>query len=171
MRTFEFIKEDTGRWYVVLPEWPGIKEELEMVLGADTMLDVASENGSHKVRLCISEEPFDGSDELALTKVDKVEGAFYRLTEFEGKNIGLDMWLCNVTKFIFGGFPERIYIKNLPNSQRENQSGKAKNGEVILLQEQTLRRYEEELKQNPNSVFWKSVVKSTKEFIEKLKNK
>lgn len=32
--TFELVD---GRWYIVLPEWTGNKEDLEMVLGADIL--------------------------------------------------------------------------------------------------------------------------------------
>jgi hypothetical protein len=182
MKTLDFIKEDTGRWYVVLPEWAGQKEALEMVLGADTLLDIAAGNKCKSVRLNISEKQFDGSDELLLTKIDKIEGAFYRLTEFEGKNIDLDMWLCDVTKFVMGGFPEKIYIQSIEFSPKPKSpnieileecelptKSISKTEENIMIQEQSLRRYEEELKQNPDSIFWNGVVKTTKDYIKELK--
>lgn len=34
------------------------------------------------------------------------DGANYRLLEYK-----LDMWLCNVTKYVFGEFPATIYIR------------------------------------------------------------
>ena len=37
-----FYKEETNRWYVDLPCWSGLKEDLEMVEGADLMLDILS---------------------------------------------------------------------------------------------------------------------------------
>jgi hypothetical protein len=40
MKTFKFEKEKDNRWYIILPEWTGEKEELEMVCGADSMLDI-----------------------------------------------------------------------------------------------------------------------------------
>ena len=43
MRNYKFYKEETGRWYVDLPEWEGEKAELEMVLGADTFLEILSQ--------------------------------------------------------------------------------------------------------------------------------
>lgn len=115
IRTFDFVKEDTGRWYVVLPEWEGPKEALEMVLGADSMLDMMSGNENKIVTLKISEKPFTGSDRLDLTNINDSGGggAFYRATKFEGKNINMDIWLCDVMHFVFGGFPKRIYVRNI----------------------------------------------------------
>ena len=45
MRTFRFNKEEDNRWFVDLPEWEGEKDELEMVLGADMLLDIISKDG------------------------------------------------------------------------------------------------------------------------------
>ncbi len=39
MKRLRFYKEEDHRWYVDLHEWNGSKEELEMVMGADIMLD------------------------------------------------------------------------------------------------------------------------------------
>jgi hypothetical protein len=63
--TYNFIKEQSGRWYIDLPEWTGDKADLEMVAGADTMLDYVGK-GSDKVKLALSEEPFEGADILKL---------------------------------------------------------------------------------------------------------
>jgi len=38
----DFYKETTGEWYIDLPDYPGPKEDLQMVLGADKMLDPIS---------------------------------------------------------------------------------------------------------------------------------
>ena len=35
----DFEKEENGKWYVILPDWPYDHEELEMVDGADELLD------------------------------------------------------------------------------------------------------------------------------------
>jgi hypothetical protein len=37
-------------------------------------------------------------------------GAFYKLENYKGIEIGLEMWLCDVTKFVFGKFPKIIYF-------------------------------------------------------------
>ena len=51
-----FVKEESNKWYVVLPEWEGDKEELEMVLGADELLDRLSSYGD-SVRVEFDTEP------------------------------------------------------------------------------------------------------------------
>lgn len=108
MKLYRFTKEQNDRWFIVLPEWQGSKDELEMVMGADTMLDYIACGGS-EVMLYLSEEPFDGYD-LTLTLKEYIyDGAMYSLT---GKNFEcFDVWLCEVTKFVFGEFPQTIYIK------------------------------------------------------------
>ena len=39
VKHIRFYQDPDTRWYVDLPEFPGTKAELEMVLGADTMLE------------------------------------------------------------------------------------------------------------------------------------
>jgi hypothetical protein len=39
------------------------------------------------------------------------EGAWYVMEEYAGLRFGLSMWLCDVTKFVFGDFPLKIYFK------------------------------------------------------------
>ena len=54
MKTFIFNKEKDGRWYVELPEWPGNHAELEMVAGADTLLEKLA-NGKRSVNIELEE--------------------------------------------------------------------------------------------------------------------
>ena len=97
-----------NRWFVNLPEWEGDIEELEMVLGADTMLDIIAQ-GQGEVNVNISTEPFDGYN-IRLMKKDKKcseGGAWYNahsdLFDFE-------VWLCHVNEFVFGYHPDNLYI-------------------------------------------------------------
>lgn len=116
MQQHRFIKE--GRdWYIDLPEFiagGGSKGDLQMVEGADTMLDLIAGNG-RDVTLLIDREPFDGADKLILTeRCDPyVGGGYYNLPLFEGKEINQNMWLCAVTEFVFGDLPGQIFIKRL----------------------------------------------------------
>lgn len=89
-----------------MPEWEGQKSELEMVVGADEFLDIVSENGN-EVLINISTEFFLGSNKLQLINVDPAEGAWYESDSFH------KMWLCNVTKFVFGDFPETIFFSKM----------------------------------------------------------
>lgn len=106
LRTLSFYKESSGRWYVDLPEWTGSKDELEMVMGADTMLDYMAQ-GEDKVLAYISTEPsFNYRYELTFDREDEY-GAFYYVN---GNNLDMEIWLCPVTKFVFDEYPNKFYI-------------------------------------------------------------
>jgi len=116
MKSYKFIRE--GRdWFIDLPEYienGGSKGDLQMVEGADTMLDIISE-GRNNVSLIMDRVPFSGSDMLTLTeKCDPfVGGGYYNLMAFEGKEFNKTMWLCAVTEYVFGDLPEKIFIKRV----------------------------------------------------------
>lgn len=111
MRRLKFYKESDNRWYVDLPEWIGSKAELEMVAGADAMLEYMAEGEDH-VWLILSKEEFENADKLDFLRLaTEIEnGAFYKLQNYRGVEIGLEMWLCDVTKFVFDDFPKTIFI-------------------------------------------------------------
>ena len=104
IRTFRFNKEEDNRWFVDLPEWEGEKDELEMVLGADIMLDILSE-GNSVVDVLLSDEPFNHNFEMNFLREDSNGGWYLFRSEFTE----LEIWLCEVTKFVFGGLPKTIY--------------------------------------------------------------
>ena len=118
MKKLKFVKEQTNKWYVVLPEWTGDKWELEMVCGADTMLELLSQ-GCEEVYLTISLQPFDLKDieslettAFTLTKIKDtpdIGGALYLMKDFLGIEYNLEVWLCHVTGFVFGTMPEILY--------------------------------------------------------------
>lgn len=110
MNYYKFYKEEKN-WYVDLPEWEGSKSDLLMVGGADTMLDIISNNGT-EVLTAISETHFEGASKLEYVRpADEIgEGSFYLLKEYEGKELNLSVFLCDVTLFVFGKFPETIYL-------------------------------------------------------------
>ena len=114
MRTYKFIK--TGReWFIDLPEYieqGGNMGDLQMVDGADIMLDMMAEN-QDVVQLTISEQQFDGADMLVLTeKCDPyIGGAYYLMPIYEGQEVNRKMWLCQVTVFVFGDLPLKIYVR------------------------------------------------------------
>ncbi len=111
---YKFYKESSGRWYVDLPTWEGSKAELEMVAGADSMLEYMAE-GEEFVQLILSEENFEGSDALNIIEECKgdIGGALYLMTFYKGIQLNLEMWLCDVTKFVFNKFPKIIYISKV----------------------------------------------------------
>ena len=112
MKRLKFVKDTPGiRWYIDLPWWEGSRAELEMVDGADTMLNILSE-GNSEVVLYVSENEFEGSDKVEMIRLatEYGNGAFYKLDNYKGKQLNLEMWLCDVTKFVFGDFPNKFFI-------------------------------------------------------------
>ena len=110
IRQFKFYK-DEGTWYVDLPEWEGSRADLAMVSGADTMLDIISQ-GENDIKVLLSTEDFDGSNRLEfLRKSPEVgEGSWYLMKTYKGIEYDLELWLCDVTIFVFGEFPKNIYV-------------------------------------------------------------
>lgn len=110
-RKLKFYKEADERWYVELPEWEGSKADLEMVAGADTMLNYMAE-GNNYVNLHLSEEAFDGADKLEFIRIatEIGNGAHYIMRSYAGIEFNLEVWLCDVTTFVFKSFPTYIYI-------------------------------------------------------------
>ncbi len=114
MNSYRFNKETNGRWYVDIPSWVGPKSALEMVAGADKMLDILAENNNF-VGVLISELPFSGGDLLEFIRTaDEVgEGSFYLLKTYQGSKLNLEMWLCDVMLHVFGKFPKTLYIQKI----------------------------------------------------------
>ena len=98
---YKFYKED-NRWYIHLPEWTGDKADLEMVAGADLLLDVLSFN-SDWVNVEFSTEKFDDSKCLTY-----ISDGYYSNDAWHGPST---IWLCYVTEFVFGNYPSKIYYK------------------------------------------------------------
>ena len=63
MKNLKFEKENDDKWYIVLPEWEGAHNELEMVAGADVLLDSISKDGKY-CEINVSEEPINNSVKL-----------------------------------------------------------------------------------------------------------
>jgi hypothetical protein len=107
-----FYRDYEG-WFIDLPQYIsmglGSKGNLAMVAGADTMLEILA-NGDDRITLQIETKDFEGS-EGKLTKTGFCPyGENYLFTSEAIKDH--KMWLCPVTKFVFGGFyPKNIYIK------------------------------------------------------------
>ena len=100
-----FEKDFTG-WYIVLPNWIGPKSALAMVAGADTLLDQLSK-GSPTVTIELHLEPQDDS----FLHVSKVRRCWFNGADYIVSSIGHKLWLCNVTLFVLGEFPQDLYIK------------------------------------------------------------
>jgi hypothetical protein len=105
MKNYTFNKEQ-GCWYIDLPNWNGTKGELQMVGGADTLLDHLSNNGiTVDVMLSTDKICPEGFETLKRIFQTPPNGCIYHLGF-------TPVWLCNVTKFVFEGiFPKKINFK------------------------------------------------------------
>ena len=110
LKILKFIKEGSGRWYVELPDYPGPKGDLQMVAGADTMLDIIAQ-GRNECVLTVSDVQFNGAEVLKLLTGYHEEHGDYILESYKGKRIDHKMWLCPVVTYVFGILPEFIYFR------------------------------------------------------------
>jgi hypothetical protein len=101
MKILSFNKE-YNNWYIDLPTWIGSKSALQMILGADVLLDILAE-GKNTVTLNISLGEQVGYDVLVRQSYN-LAGADYKYND-------MDVWLCGVTIYVFGYFPKKIYFK------------------------------------------------------------
>lgn len=116
-----FTKEDDGFWYVDYPNWPFDHSHLQMVRGADKFCELLSYDGKHtKVSVIPSNEfkvlqSHDLNERFALIKTESslTEGATYQVQINQFKRLGAFIWLCPVTLFVLGEYPEYLYVKTM----------------------------------------------------------
>ncbi len=109
---FDFYRDNTG-WYIDFPEFLamglGTKAELAMVSGADTMLEYLG-NGNNRVTTKFSDQPLEGANIALKMCARNGWGATYTTNVDAIPTV----WLCNVTKIIFGGtHPPQIFVKTI----------------------------------------------------------
>lgn len=116
-----------GDWYIDLPEYfdsggvdfQPMPADLQMVLGADTLLDSLSEDGED-VYLLLSTDikeirNWEGLPSFGRHNWEWLSRADYIQT-FSGKyysNGAMYIWLCPVTEFVFSNYPKDIYYKKV----------------------------------------------------------
>ena len=108
--TFLFYRDMDGKWYVDYPEYIthgyGTKANLQMVAGADIMLESIAPEGV--VEATFSNSPMETYDIHLRRMLTDPWGATYTMANMMLKTV----WLCNVSKFIFRGHhPRHIYIQ------------------------------------------------------------
>lgn len=111
----DFEKDSDSRWYAVLPTWTGAREDLEMVCGADIMLNIISQ-GSYdgSVSLFLSADEICDYDFILHKEMDTpdIGGATYSLKGLIfGIHYEFDIWLCDVTNHVFSCLPTDIYVR------------------------------------------------------------
>lgn len=107
----KFVKL-AGHWLVHLPNYEGDPQDLEMVLGADVLCDLLDRDEDGLLSVSVFTKGEDCEGEYILDFVNSTtdaygeqDGANYRL-----RNWKLDVWLCNVTKYVLGEFPATIHL-------------------------------------------------------------
>jgi len=40
-------------------------------------------------------------------------GGYYHMKKFQTRQVNKDLWLCDVTRFVFGDLPKKIFIKRI----------------------------------------------------------
>jgi hypothetical protein len=112
-RTFRFYKEHSGRWYVDLPEWKAAKWHLEMVAGADQLLESLRSADRNDVVVFVSLKETECDVELTKYNDDShgdgADYTFYDETDSDTKFV----WLCGVTEWYYGFMPEKIFIRKI----------------------------------------------------------
>lgn len=110
IKNLNFVKL-AGRWFAQIPDYEGDVADLTMVEGADVLCDMLDPSDGI-IQAQLSNKPFEDlvipSSEYTLDFINSTgeEGANYKCREYK-----LDVWLCNVTKYVFGEFPATIYIR------------------------------------------------------------
>lgn len=111
-----FVKED-GNWYIDLPEWTGNHEDLQMVAGADKLCDwFAQGKDKINVEIVTTSLKIRNEDKQYICLKKRFEELGGYVYDIEDDPTGIyDLWICEVTKYVLGGFPNRIYIKKCGN--------------------------------------------------------
>lgn len=112
-RVFRFYKTAAKEWYADIPEWKGDTTELQMVEGADILLDIVSGNAG-ECFLEMSDAAFSQAEVLTLLHVREQNlggGGDYLLETFKTKPYHQKIWLCSVTSFVFNCLPQKIWFK------------------------------------------------------------
>ena len=106
-RVITFYKEN-NKWYADIPNH--IKEENEMVCGADTMLEMLA-NGNSTIELLITEFALSGTDPIFCSiKEHDEDGAWYNVYHENGQKCYGEIWLCNVMHDVTNEHPKEFYV-------------------------------------------------------------
>lgn len=114
-KQFKFYKKPNGEWWLILPEWKGDPDDLQMIEGADEWLNLIS-NGKEDVEINMSTEIYDNAEVLTLIRIREENfggGGIYLLDTFLSKKVHLKLWLCDVTSFVFDCIPQKLYFNTI----------------------------------------------------------
>ena len=107
-----FKREESGKWYVQLPLVP--HPNRQMVAGADTLLSELA--GDKNTIHCTVNNEFHKPDNITVEldcRDNSGYGAHYEVaTRLDSVNTE-KVWLCPVTKIVFGTYPKVIYVSDI----------------------------------------------------------
>lgn len=104
------FKKNSGLWYSDIKNWPKAFEANQlMVCGADKLLEHLSQGHAYITLNIQTSAPHDAGY-FCLEKIDEDSmGGTYRLCDYP--EFDRTVWLCNVTKFVMGEHPDKIWFK------------------------------------------------------------
>lgn len=103
MRILYFIKI-ANKWFYWDPYFKGDVYELEMVDGADVLLDKMAEGETNIVAVAVETDILTFPHYLELINEDELGGTY----KIVGPYYSGELWLCNIAKSMFGKFPNKI---------------------------------------------------------------
>ena len=101
-----FEKWENGQWFIVYPDYDGDQEDLEMVDGADELLDFLTTDGLY-VTITVSIEEQPSWPYIRQVAHDEIGGT-YQVCGVTG--FDKDIWLCNVVHNVLGEHPQIVYF-------------------------------------------------------------
>ncbi|MGL5690792.1 MAG: DUF6717 family protein [Bacteroidales bacterium] len=104
------------KWYALVEGKS--EEDNEMVMGADKMLEYISDDIYFELKLTPN-VPLRDATLSKLTECD--EGCTYLFKSFEEVDFGMEIWICDVTTFVFGEFPKTIKLERVASSPTAKQ--------------------------------------------------
>ena len=110
MREFRFVKL-SGKWFVDIP-WDGDINDLQMVSGADTLLDCHNADGSGIVTCKLLEADDKPRNGWCITYFKKISETEYGATySVEDEYYRSEVWLCPVLKHVLGEYPDSFEVE------------------------------------------------------------
>ena len=110
----QFNHEEDGLWYIDFPNWPFDHENLMMVSGADDLCEFLTADDKVtrvKVIPAKKEEKHEGYFKLTKVRSGLTSGSTYTVEGLNGFN--KNIWICPVTLFVLGQYPDYIYVKKV----------------------------------------------------------
>lgn len=110
----QFNHEEDGLWYIDYPNWPFDHHNLLMVSGADKLCAFLSDDDKYcrvSVKPSKKRQELEGYFELEQLDSGLAAGATYQVNGLQGFN--RTVWICPVTLFVLGCYPQYIYVKKL----------------------------------------------------------